>query len=84
MFFNSFPKKLCGDLQHVLKIIPTATYNNVSVGCSENVVSYINHNHTVEFPYRIYFVDVDDVKANTLTNIQKEILCCIYTRSCNG
>ena len=84
MFYEAFPKELNNDLQEVLKIIPKETYNNVSIGYSENVIDYCLNNVTIKIPYRMYFTDVEFLKIEHLTDIQKEILYCIYTRSCNG
>lgn len=84
MLYESFPKELNKDLQEVLKIIPKDTYNNVSIGWSENVIEYSLNNNIVKIPYRIYFIDVDITKVEGLTNIQRVILYCIYTRSSNG
>ena len=84
MFYEAFPKELNNDLQEVLKIIPKETYNNVSIGYSENVIDYCLNNVIVKIPYRMYFTDVEFLKIEHLTDIQKEILYCIYTRSCNG
>lgn len=84
MFYDSFPKELNKDLQEVLKIIPKETYNNVSIDCSENVIEYSSNHSIIKIPYRMYFIDIDDKKVNDLTDTQKIILYCIYTRSCNG
>lgn len=84
IFYESFPKELNKDLQEVLKIIPKKTYNNVSIGYSENVIEYSFNNIIIKIPYRIYFSDVDITKIDDLTDTQKVILYCIYTRSCNG
>lgn len=84
MFYEAFPKELNNDLQEVLKIIPKETYNNVSIGYSENVIDYCLNNVIIKIPYRMYFTDVEFLKIEHLTDIQKEILYCIYTRSCNG
>ena len=84
MFYEAFPKELYNDLQEVLKIIPKETYNNVSVGYSENEVEYYLNNVMIKIPYRMYFIDADLTKIDNLTNIQKEIFYCIYTRSCDG
>lgn len=84
MFYETFPRELNNDLQEVLKIIPKETYNNVSIGYSMNVVEYKLNKFVVRIPYRIYFVDVDITKMSNLTDTQKEILYCIYTRSSNG
>ena len=84
MFYEAFPKELNSDLNEVLKVIPKETYNNVSIGCSENLIEYYLNQFIVKFPYRMYFVDVEFSKTDNLTDTQKVILYCIYTRSCNG
>lgn len=84
MFFEAFPKELYNDLQVVLKIIPKDTYNNVSIGCSEEFIRYNLNNIKIHIPYRMYFVDVSPERVNSLSKTQKEIFYCIYTRSCNG
>lgn len=84
MFYKSFPEELNNDLQEVLKIIPKETYNNVSIGCSENGIEYYSNNNIIKIPYRMYFMDIDVTEIDHLTDIQKIILYCIYTRSCNG
>ena len=84
MFYEAFPKELNNDLQEVLKIIPKDTYNNVRCGCSENTVEYCLDSVIISIPYRMYCIDGERSKIDNLTDIQKEILYCIYTRSCNG
>ena len=59
MFYEAFPKELNSDLNEVLKVIPKETYNNVSIGCSENMIEYSLNQFIVKFPYRMYFVDVE-------------------------
>jgi len=84
MFYESFPKELNLDLQEVLKIIPKETNNNVSIGYSENEIEYDLNNNRIKIPYRIYFMEPVITKINNLTERQKVILYCIYTRSNNG
>ena len=84
MFYEAFPKELSKDLQEVLKIIPEETYNNVNGGYSKDIVMYYLNDNLIKIPYRIYFVDVEVSKIVDLTDVQKEILYCIYTRSCDG
>jgi len=71
-------------VSRVEKIIPTETYNNVFIGDSEEKIEYILNGTTVEFPYRIYFLDVADETLNKLTFHQQMVLHCIYSRSCDG
>lgn len=84
MFQHGFPIALCEDVSKVEKIIPTETYNNVSIGVSEDKIEYLLNGKTIEFPYRIYFLDVSDETLNTLTFHQQMVLHCIYSRSCDG
>ncbi len=83
MFYESFPKELNRDLQEVLKIIPRETYNNVSIDCPESVM-YRCNNAMIRIPYRMYCIDTDITKEEHLTDLQKEMLYCVYTRSCDG
>lgn len=84
MFYDCFPKEFQDDLNVVLKIIPTKTYHDVQVGYSEKTIDYKLNEDVVKIPYRIYFIDVEYEKIGCLTETQKIILYCIYTRSCNG
>ena len=83
IFYNAFPKELINDLQEVLKVIPVKTSNNV-VGYSENVYEYKQDDNLINIPYRIYYIDIEDENVNSLTDKQKMILYCIYTRHNNG
>lgn len=84
MFNNSFPAKLNSDLKIVLELIPSKTFNNVSFAFCGDMIEYNLKDETIKIPYRMYFIDVDDTIYNQLTETQKIILCCIYTRSCEG
>jgi len=84
VFQHSFPIELCEDVSRVEKIIPTETYNNVFIGVSKDKIEYLLNGTTVEFPYRIYFLDVADETLNKLTFHQQMVLHCIYSRSCDG
>ena len=84
MFEAAFPIDLRVNLNVVLNSIPNKTFNDVHFVTSDNVISYILDNFTVEIPYRMYLLDVAEDTYNALNDIQKQILCCIYTRSCNG
>lgn len=78
MFYESFPKEYIKDLEEVLKIIPESTYS------IKNKIEYISNGNIIKIPYRVYFKDIDNEKLNNLTDIQKIILYCIYTRNDNG
>lgn len=84
MFQHGFPNDLRNDVLKVSHLIPKITYSNINMGISVESVQYSHDNHLIEFPYRIYFIDIKDDILNQLSLQQKMILHCIYTRSCNG
>lgn len=84
MFQHGFPIELCEDVSKVVSLIPTETYNNVFIGVSKEKIEYLLHGAKIEFPYRIYFLDVSDETLNKLTFHQQMVLHCIFSRSCNG
>lgn len=84
MFYNAFPSALREDLNIVLKCLPTVTINNVQITTSDDVISYILNDNIIEFPYRMYLIDITDTEYGKLNQVQKQILCCIYTRNCDG
>lgn len=84
MFNNAFPGELREELNMVLKRLPNKTFNDASIiTCGDNI-SYLLKGSIVEIPYRMYLTDVADAEYAKLNQIQKQILCCIYTRSCDG
>ncbi len=84
MFYNAFPDDLKNELNHVHKILPVKTFNDISETVTDKFISYVLDNCNVEIPYRMYLIDIDDSEYNSLNQTQKQILCCIYTRSCDG
>ncbi len=84
IIYNSFPKELKKDIQKVIKVIPNKTYNNTSLYFSENAIEYCANNAIIIIPYRMYFVDIDFKRLDDLTDKQKVILYCIYTRNSDG
>ena len=84
MFFNAFPSNLIEDLHIVLKCLPNETFNHVVITTSDDFISYILNDNIVEIPYRMYLIDITDAEYCKLNQLQKQILCCIYTRSCDG
>lgn len=84
MFYSAFPSDLREKLNKVIEVIPNNTFNNISIATSDEVIAYILENHVVEIPYRMYLSDISDVEYEKLSQPQKQILCCIYTRSCDG
>ena len=84
MFYSAFPSDLRENINKVIEVLPTKTINNVSITTSDNIIAYIFENNVIEIPYRMYLLDIVDTAYENLNQTQKQILCCIYTRSCNG
>ncbi len=84
MFYNAFPNDLQDNLKKVMDVMPNTTFNNVQFTTSDNIIEYSLENHVVRIPYRMYLSDIADAEYEKLSHTQKQILCCIYTRSCNG
>jgi len=84
MFQNGFPNDLKNDLLKVTQLIPQITYSNINIGVSEENIQYLADGYSIEFPYRMYFINISDDVLTELSIQQKMILHCIYTRSCNG
>lgn len=84
MFHNAFPNDLRDNLNKVLEVMPSYTFNNISLVTSDDIIAYTLGNSTIEIPYRMYLLDIADTEYEKLSQNQKTILCCIYTRSCDG
>ncbi len=84
MFYNAFPSNLSMDVNSLINIMPHQTFCNVSFVKSEDSIVYALEAYEVEIPYRMYLQDIADTAYAMLSPIQKQILCCIYTRSCDG
>ena len=84
MFYNAFPVDLKENLNRVIKILPHSTFSNVPFVTCGRTFEYVIGNNVVAIPYRIYLLDISDEEYEKLNQIQKQILCCIYTRSCDG
>lgn len=84
MFYNAFPRDLKEDIGKVIEIMPNNTFNNVPFAISDNTIAYTLENQVVDIPYRMYLLDISDAEYEKLSQTQKQMLCCIYTRSCNG
>lgn len=84
MFYSAFPSDLRENLNKVIEVIPNNTFNNVSIATSSDIITYILGNRVVEIPYRMYLLDISSAEYEKLSQLQKQILCCIYTRSCDG
>lgn len=84
MFQDGFPNYLRDDVTTVVGKIPHKTYNNVTIGVSEDTFQYFQDNKVIRFPYRTYYIDISDAVKENLSQRQKMILHCIYSRSCDG
>lgn len=84
MFRHGFPNHLQDDVVKVSELIPKKTYHHVTIDVSLDRVQYVQNNHVIWFPYRIYNVDKSDSIIDNLSLQQKMILHCIYSRSCDG
>jgi len=81
---DSFPKELEEDVLAVLKIIPPKMPSDPDIVLSVNKNEYRLSCEIVSIPYRIYVIEPLDKEISQLTDIQKLILYCIYTRNSNG
>ena len=72
------------DVTTAVGMIPHKTYNNVTIGMSEDTIQYFHDNTVIRFPYRIYYIDNSDEVIDNLSLRQKMILHCMYSRSCDG
>ena len=84
MFQEGFPNYLGDDVTKVVGMIPHKTYNNVTNGVSEDTIQYFQDYKVIRFPYRTYYIDISDEVKESLSQRQKMILHCIYSRSCDG
>lgn len=84
MFHNAFPKELNNDLQKVLRMLPQTSSNNISIKFSDDNIEYILNKYSVQFPYRLYLVEPDEEEISKLSETQKLMLFCMYTRSHDG
>jgi hypothetical protein len=84
MFHDGFQINLRDDVTKIIKLISQKTYNDVTIGESQDVVEYFQDDNEIKFPYRIYYIDNSDEFIDSLNVKQKMILHCIYSRSCDG
>ena len=83
-FEQAFPETCREDLEQVLQILPTATVDNISILVSVAGITYNLSDYFVQFPYRIYLEEPKEERIQALSDTQKLILACIYTRSHDG
>ncbi|MEG0472482.1 MAG: hypothetical protein RR588_09120 [Solibacillus sp.] len=84
MFQDGFPSYLKDDVTTVVGLILNTTDDNLMIGVSEDTIQYFQQNKVIRFPYRTYYIDIPDEVIENLSQRQKMILHCIYSRSCDG
>jgi len=88
---NSFPKELSNEFNNIIEILPLEekiinhfyknyTIDNLISGDSSIILKL--NNDIIKIPYRIYFNEPQ--KTRNLSDIQNDILYCIYSRHYNG
>ena len=87
MFEKGFPGEFRGEVEKVISVMSKVTYNGVTPGVLEedpkDEVYVLSDGTQISFPYRIYYLAEDAVYAG-LSDTEKLIYDCIYTRSCDG
>lgn len=78
------PKELHKDLKQVLEILPVTTPDDISIQVSVDYIEYRLDDYVVRFPYRMYLDEPEETVIQSLSDNQKLILACLYTRSHNG
>lgn len=81
---NFFSRELTNELSVVLNVIPEKNYNHIAKRFSEEGIEYNLFNGTVYIPYRNYILEPSEKDISKLTDKQRQILYCLYTRSCDG
>lgn len=82
--YSCFPKELKSDIEVAIRAIPNQTINNAFFVTNDILRKYKLTTETVSLPYRLYFIDTRDEEIESLTDKQKKVLYCLYTRSNNG
>lgn len=93
ILLNAFPRTLKKDVESVLDILPFEV-NEVKLcdGQTHKVENLVHpevqtvnlDGELLSIPYRVYFNEPEIEKEQTLTNLQKSILNCIFLRHHNG
>ena len=84
MFIDGFPSCLIETVQKLTGQIPLKTYNNVNVYETEEKITYSLSGQSIHFPYRIYIQEMENEVFLKMSDKQKMIIGCIYSRSCDG
>jgi len=84
MFEYGFPYINDEIVNHVITLVPQKTYRNITIRVTIDNISYCLGQTHLSFPYRLYAYEVEDCVLLKLNDIERTILHCIYTRSCDG
>ena len=84
MFHNGFPFVNDVVVGRVIATIPLENHGNCKGRVTDEEISYFWGQTRISFPYRIYALEVKDAVFSKMDYIEKMILHCIYTRSCDG
>jgi len=84
MFKNGFPFINDEIVNRVITLIPQKTYRNITIRVSNDDINYCLKQTSLSFPYRLYTPEIEDSVLLGLNDIERTILHCIYTRSCDG
>ena len=83
IIINAFPQELTSDVSEIFKIIPLETKFKFDLISSDSYEVNIN-GEELKIPVRIYFNEPKEQNEKHLTERQKDILNCLYTRHHNG
>lgn len=81
---NFFPDELTKDFDVVLSAIPKKTFCDCPIWFSEENIGYMLAEKVIAIPYRCYLIEPPESNISKLTELQKQILFCLYTRSSDG
>ncbi len=81
LFLGMFPVALDGDVEAVWRIIPPSS---IPPNPERGVPIFHSEGGDIQLPYRIYNKEPYEILTKILTERQKFILSCIYTRHHNG
>ncbi len=79
-----FPAELTKDFDVVLNTISKRTYHDCPIWFSEESIEYVLADNAITIPYRCYLLEPPESDISKLTEVQKQILFCLYTRSSDG
>ena len=81
---NFFPVELTKDFDVVLSAISKRTFRECPAWFSEKSTEYVLADSKITVPYRCYLLEPSEIDISKLTEQQKQILFCLYTRSSDG